>query len=103
MIMEGDPFVLIEGMTIAGIAVGATRGYIYCRSEYPLAVAVMNDAIKAAKRGGLLGRSVAGSPFAFEHRSAGWGWCVCCGEETSLLESLEGKRGTVRAKPRCRA
>jgi formate dehydrogenase iron-sulfur subunit len=99
MIMEGDPFVLIEGMTIAGIAVGATRGYIYIRSEYPLAIAVMNDAIKAAKRGGMLGRSVAGSAFAFELEVREGAGAYVCGEETSLLESLEGKRGTVRAKP----
>jgi formate dehydrogenase iron-sulfur subunit len=66
MIMEGDPFVLIEGMTIAGIAVGATQGYIYVRSEYPHSIAVLNQAIAAAHRGGMLGRSVAGSSYAFE-------------------------------------
>jgi formate dehydrogenase iron-sulfur subunit len=99
MIMEGDPFVLIEGMTIAGIAVGATKGYIYCRSEYPLAIAVMNDAIQAARRGGLLGSSVAGSPFAFDLEVREGAGAYVCGEETALLDSLEGKRGTVRAKP----
>jgi formate dehydrogenase iron-sulfur subunit len=99
MVMEGDPFVLIEGMTIAGIAVGATKGYIYIRSEYPLAVAVMNDAIRAARRGGMLGMSVAGSPFAFDLEVRVGAGAYVCGEETSLLESLEGKRGTVRAKP----
>jgi formate dehydrogenase iron-sulfur subunit len=99
MVMEGDPFVLIEGMTIAGIAVGATKGYIYIRSEYPLAVAVMNDAVRAARRGGMLGKSVAGSPFAFDLEVRVGAGAYVCGEETSLLESLEGKRGTVRAKP----
>jgi formate dehydrogenase iron-sulfur subunit len=99
MILEGDPFVLIEGMTIAGIAVGATKGYIYIRSEYPLGIAVMNDAIRAARRGGMLGRSIAGSPFAFDIEVRTGAGAYVCGEETSLLESLEGKRGTVRAKP----
>jgi formate dehydrogenase iron-sulfur subunit len=99
MIMEGDPFVLIEGMTIAAIAVGATQGYIYVRSEYPHAVAVMNDAIAAAKRGGMLGKSVAGSVHAFDLEVRVGAGAYVCGEETSLLDSLEGKRGVVRAKP----
>jgi formate dehydrogenase iron-sulfur subunit len=99
MIMEGDPFVLIEGMTIAGVAVGATQGYIYIRSEYPHAIAVMNDAITAARRGGMLGKTVAGSKFAFELEVRVGAGAYVCGEETSLLDSLEGKRGQVRAKP----
>ena len=99
MIMEGDPFVLIEGMTIAGIAVGATRGYIYCRSEYPLAIAVMNDAIEAAKRGGMLGKSIAGTQFAFDLEVREGAGAYVCGEETALLDSLDAKRGTVRAQP----
>jgi formate dehydrogenase iron-sulfur subunit len=99
MIMEGDPFVLIEGMTIAGIAVGATKGYIYLRSEYPLAATVMSDAIAMAKRHGLLGDCLAGSPFAFDLEVRMGAGAYVCGEETSLLESLEGKRGQVRAKP----
>jgi len=99
MIMEGDPFVLIEGMTIAGIAVGATKGYVYIRSEYPHAIAVMNDAIAAARKGGMLGGSVAGSQFAFDLEVRVGAGAYVCGEETSLLESLEGKRGEVRAKP----
>ncbi len=99
MIMEGDPFVLIEGMTIAGIAVGATMGYIYIRSEYPHAVAVMNDAIQAARRGGMLGQGLAGSPFNFDLEVRVGAGAYVCGEETSLLDSLEGKRGQVRAKP----
>jgi formate dehydrogenase iron-sulfur subunit len=94
MIMEGDPFVLIEGMAIAGFAVGATKGYIYIRSEYPDAIRVMEHAIVLAEREGLLG---AEARFDLEVR-VGAGAYVC-GEETSLLESLESKRGQVRAKP----
>jgi formate dehydrogenase iron-sulfur subunit len=92
MMMEGDPFALIEGMTIAGLAVGATQGYIYSRSEYPHANATMRAAIRIAEEAGVFGPE-----FQLELR-AGAGAYVC-GEETSLLESLEGKRGMVRAKP----
>ena len=99
MIMEGDPFVLIEGMTIAGIAVGATRGYIYVRSEYPHAIVALNEAIRAARHGTMLGRNLAGSPFAFDLEVRVGAGAYVCGEETSLLDSLEGKRGVVRAKP----
>ncbi|MEY3743791.1 MAG: hypothetical protein RLZZ541_846 [Pseudomonadota bacterium] len=99
MIMENDPFVLIEGMTIAGIAVGATQGYIYLRSEYPHALKVLNEAIGKAEKAGYLGEKICGSKHAFKlevRRAAG---AYVCGEETSLLESLEGKRGVVRFKP----
>lgn len=99
MIMEGDPFVVIEGMTIAGIAVGATRGYIYIRSEYPHAVEAMNAAIAAARQAGYLGKSVGGSKYAFDMDVRVGAGAYVCGEETSLLESLEGRRGLVRAKP----
>jgi formate dehydrogenase iron-sulfur subunit len=99
MIMEGDPFVLIEGMTIAGIAVGATYGYVYIRSEYPHAVDTMETAIREARAGGMLGQHVAGSPYAFDMEVRVGAGAYVCGEETSLLESLEGKRGEVRAKP----
>ena len=99
MVMEGDPFVLIEGMTIAGIAVGATKGYIYIRSEYPHAIVAMKTAIDAAKKAGLLGARVAGSNHAFDLEVRTGAGAYVCGEETSLLESLEGKRGIVRAKP----
>jgi formate dehydrogenase iron-sulfur subunit len=99
MIMEGDPFVVIEGMTIAGIAVGATRGYIYIRSEYPHAVEAMNAAIVAARKAGYLGQSVGGSKCAFDMEVRVGAGAYVCGEETSLLESLEGRRGLVRAKP----
>jgi formate dehydrogenase iron-sulfur subunit len=99
MIMEGDPFVLIEGMTIAGIAVGATYGYIYIRSEYPHAIEAMEIAIREARKGGMLGANVAGSGFAYDMEVRAGAGAYVCGEETSLLESLEGKRGEVRAKP----
>lgn len=99
MIMEGDPFVLIEGMAIAAIAVGATKGYIYTRSEYPHAIAVMDEAIKIARSAGILGPSVMGSPHAFDMEVRVGAGAYVCGEETSLLNSLEGKRGIVRAKP----
>ena len=99
MIMEGDPFVLIEGMTIAGIAVGATNGYVYIRSEYPHAVEAMEIAIRRAREGGMLGANVAGSKYAFDMEVRVGAGAYVCGEETSLLESLEGKRGEVRAKP----
>lgn len=99
MIMEDDPFVLIEGMTIAGIAVGATQGYIYLRSEYPHALEALNQAIDIAIANNYLGRNILGSDKTFHlevRRGAG---AYVCGEETSLLESLEGKRGIVRFKP----
>ena len=99
MIMEGDPFVLIEGMTIAGIAVGATYGYIYIRSEYPHAIEAMEIAIRKAREGGMLGARVAGSNYAYDMEVRAGAGAYVCGEETSLLESLEGKRGEVRAKP----
>ena len=99
MIMEGDPFVLIEGMTIAGIAVGATYGYIYIRSEYPHAIEAMEIAIRKAREGGMLGARVAGSKYDFDMEVRAGAGAYVCGEETSLLESLEGKRGEVRAKP----
>ena len=99
MIMEGDPFVLIEGMAIAGLAVGATKGYIYTRSEYPHAVATMRAAAELARRAGILGASVLGSGRAFDIEVRMGAGAYVCGEETSLLNSLEGKRGIVRAKP----
>jgi formate dehydrogenase iron-sulfur subunit len=99
MIMEGDPFVLIEGMTIAGIAVGATKGYIYVRSEYPHAIAVLKEAIAVARKAGVLGAKVAGSRHAFDLEVRVGAGAYVCGEETALLESLEGRRGIVRAKP----
>ncbi|SMF96254.1 formate dehydrogenase iron-sulfur subunit [Methylomagnum ishizawai] len=99
MIMEGDPFVLIEGMTIAGLAVGATQGYIYLRVEYPHAHRALNEAIQAAYQAGYLGRDILGSGKAFDLEVRVGAGAYVCGEETSLLESLEGKRGLVRFKP----
>ncbi len=99
MIMEGDPFTLIEGMIIAGIATGATRGYVYLRSEYPDAIAVMTDAVAIARSEGVLGASVLGSGHRFDMEIRTGAGAYVCGEETSLLNSLEGKRGVVRAKP----
>ena len=99
MAMEGDPFQLIEGMAIAGIAVGASMGYVYIRSEYPYAVKAMRDAIVTARQRGLLGQGVGGGPYDFDMDVRVGAGAYVCGEETSLLESLEGKRGLVRAKP----
>src|ERR1700680_5159015 len=86
-------------MTIAGITVGATKGYIYVRSEYPHASPAMNAAIAAARRGGYLGGQIAGSAHSFDLEVRVGAGAYVCGEETSLLESLEGRRGIVRAKP----
>jgi len=99
MLMEGDPFVLIEGMTIAALAVGATQGYIYVRSEYPHSITVLNEAIGVARKAGYLGADIlnSGKRFELEVRKAAGAYV--CGEETAMLESLEGKRGIVRAKP----
>ena len=99
MIMEGDPFVLIEGMAIAGLATGATKGYIFTRSEYPLAIEEFNKAIEIAREAGILGPSVLGSHHAFDMELRVGAGAYVCGEETSLLNALEGKRGVVRAKP----
>jgi len=99
MLMEGDPFILIEGMTIAGIAVVANTGYNYCRSEYPHALAATAKAIELARRAGLLGDKIAGSYHSFDLEIRTGAGAYVCGEETSLLESLEGRRGIVRAKP----
>jgi formate dehydrogenase iron-sulfur subunit len=99
VVMEGDPFSLLEGMTIAAYAVGASEGYIYLRSEYPDAAAVTYMAIEMARAQGWLGENILGSGFTFDiHLRVGAGAYIC-GEETSMLESLEGKRGMVRAKP----
>jgi formate dehydrogenase iron-sulfur subunit len=99
LLMEGDPFCLIEGMTIAGLAVGATRGYIYLRCEYPHAHDTLRQAIAIAYAKGYLGPDVAGSGRAFELQVRLGAGAYICGEETSLLESLEGRRGQIRFKP----
>ena len=99
ILMEGDPFTLLEGMAIAGIATGATRGLIYVRSEYPAAIATLRTAVDIARVDGWLGEDVLGSGRAFDVRVVEGAGSYVCGEETAMLESLEGKRGMVRAKP----
>ncbi|MFT3973499.1 MAG: NADH-ubiquinone oxidoreductase-F iron-sulfur binding region domain-containing protein [Amaricoccus sp.] len=99
MIFEGDPFLLIEGMAIAGIAVGATEGYLYIRSEYPRSIEMMKRAVAIMEEAGWLGASVGGSGKAFTLRVRRGAGAYICGEESSMLQSIEGKRGTVRAKP----
>jgi formate dehydrogenase iron-sulfur subunit len=99
MIMEGDPFTMIEGMIIAGLGVGAVKGFVYLRSEYPDAIEMMNAAVSIARQAGLLGASVMGQGPAFDMEIRVGAGAYVCGEETSLLNSLEGKRGVVRAKP----
>ncbi|MGB9661549.1 MAG: NADH-quinone oxidoreductase subunit NuoF [Moorellaceae bacterium] len=98
-VLEGDPFSVIEGMTIAAYAIGADEGYIYCRAEYPLALKRLRNAIEAAERKGLLGKDILESGFDFHlHIKAGAGAFVC-GEETALLASIEGRRGMPRVRP----
>jgi formate dehydrogenase iron-sulfur subunit len=99
MIMEGDPFALIEGMAIAAIAVGASKGYVYIRSEYPHAAKTFLAALELARAAGYLGSDILGSGNAFDIELRMGAGSYVCGEETALLESLEGKRGVVRAKP----
>ncbi|MAC82157.1 MAG: formate dehydrogenase [Rhodobacteraceae bacterium] len=99
MIMEGDPFTLIEGMAIAGLGVGATKGYVYLRSEYPDAIRIMTRAVEIARHAGVLGANVMRSGRHFDMEIRQGAGAYVCGEETSLLNSLEGKRGVVRAKP----
>ena len=99
LVMECDPYLLIEGMTIAGLAVGATQGYIYLRSEYPLAKEILDEAIAHAEQAGYLGENLCGSGRVFHLEVRLGAGAYICGEETSLLESLEGKRGLVRFKP----
>jgi formate dehydrogenase iron-sulfur subunit len=99
LLMEGDPLGLIESMMIAGFAVGASKGYIYLRSEYPLTHAILSRAIEVARENSWLGENIRGSGFDFDielHLGAG---SYVCGEETAMLESLEGKKGIVRYKP----
>jgi NADH-quinone oxidoreductase subunit F len=99
VLMEGDPFAVLEGMTIAGFATGSERGYLYVRGEYPLATRRMGAAIEAARAAGLLGKDIKGMGFSFDveiRRGAG---AYICGEETALFNSIEGKRGEPRNKP----
>ena len=99
LLLEGDPYRLIEGMVLAALAVGANHGYVYLRSEYPLAADIFQRALDACYAAGILGESVLGSGRRFELELFIGAGAYICGEETSLLESLEGKRGEIRAKP----
>lgn len=99
MLIEGDPFTLIEGMTIAAIAVGATEGIVYLRSEYPYAISILQNAIEIAREFGWLGDRVLDSTHSFDIQIRVGAGSYVCGEETAMLESIEGKRGVVRAKP----
>ncbi|MET0431908.1 MAG: NADH-quinone oxidoreductase subunit NuoF [Hyphomicrobium sp.] len=99
MLMEGDPYCLIEGMTVAAVAGGATKGYIYVRSEYPHAVHVLREAIETARKANWLGDNIQGTNYSFDLFVRMGAGAYICGEETSMLESIEGKRGIVRYKP----
>ena len=99
MILEGDPFLLIEGMVIAGVAIGASKGFVYIRSEYPIAIAAFRRAVEIARTAGMLGAGAAGGRQDFDVEVRVGAGANVCGEETALLESLEGRRGQVRAKP----
>ncbi len=98
-VLEGDPHSVIEGMMIAGYAIGANRGYIYVRAEYPLAVRRLETAIKQAKQTGLLGKNILGTNFSFDIELRMGAGAFVCGEETALISSIEGKRGEPRKKP----
>jgi NADH-quinone oxidoreductase subunit F len=98
-VLEGDPHKLIEGMLIGGYAIGATEGIIYCRAEYPLAIARLEKAIQEAKEKNYLGKNILGKGFNFELKIKKGAGAFVCGEETALIESLEGKRGMPRLKP----
>ena len=99
LLMEGDPYRLIEGMTIAGLATGATKGYVYLRSEYPIAADIFQAALDGAYAEHLLGADIMGSGRSFDIELFIGAGAYICGEETALLESLEGKRGEIRTKP----
>jgi formate dehydrogenase iron-sulfur subunit len=99
MVLEGDPFLLIEGMTIAALATGATKGFVYIRSEYPHGIAAMEQGLRVARLENLLGASILGSGIDFDIEIRVGAGAYVCGEETALLESIEGRRGQVRAKP----
>ena len=99
ILMESDPFSLIEGMLISGFVVGASRGYIYLRSEYPIAYKIMNTALKIAREENWLGQNIQNSGFDFDIDLHLGGGSYICGEETAMLESLEGKAGIIRYKP----
>jgi len=97
--MEGDPFFVLEGILLAGYAVGARRGYLYVRGEYPRAQRILGEAISIARKAGFLGEKILGTPFSFDIEQRSGAGAYICGEETALFESMEGKRGFPRAKP----
>ena len=98
-LMEGDPHRVIEGMLIAGYAIGASQGYVYMRAEYPLAVQRMQKALDAARSQGLLGENILGSGFSFDVVIKEGAGAFVCGEESALIASIEGERGMPRPKP----
>lgn len=98
-VLEGDPHAIIEGMIIAAKAIGAHKGYIYCRAEYPLAVETLNKAINSARAYGLLGENILGTGFDFDLEVYEGAGAFVCGEETALMRSIEGKRGNPRPRP----
>jgi bidirectional [NiFe] hydrogenase diaphorase subunit len=98
-ILESDPHRILEGMVIAAYAVGASEGYIYCRAEYPLAIARLRTAIRLAQRAGWLGAGIADSSFSFDVQLRLGAGAFVCGEETALIRSIEGQRGTPRPRP----
>ena len=98
-VLESDPYRILEGMAIAAFAVHATEGYIYCRAEYPLAVARLRTAIRNAQRAGFLGAGIADTSFNFDVQIRLGAGAFVCGEETALIASVEGKRGTPRPRP----
>ncbi len=97
--MEGDPHTIIEGMTIAAYAIGASHGYIYCRAEYPLAIKRMRIALKQSEQNGFLGDNILDSEFGFHIKVKEGAGAFVCGEETALMASIEGKRGMPRPRP----
>lgn len=99
LILEGDPHAIIEGMALAGYAIGARQGYLYIRGEYHMSIARMQRAIDQARTLGLLGRNIFGTPFTFDLEIREGAGAYICGEETALIESIEGKRGEPRNKP----
>jgi len=98
-VLESDPHSVLEGMIIAGYAIGASRGYIYCRAEYPIAVKNLNIAIQQAREFGLLGENILGSGFSFDLEVRQGAGALVCGDETALIASIEGKRGEPRPRP----
>lgn len=98
-VLESDPFKVVEGMTIAAYAIGATKGYIYCRAEYPLAIKRLEHTIELCKKYGLLGENILNSDFSFDLKIKKGAGAFVCGEETALLASIEGKRGMPRPRP----